>query len=338
MNWQTLPYLIPYLFSVIISTGVGVYAWRRRAVAGAAPFAMVALAQASSTLCYIFELVSPSLEAKILWDNIQFVEWIVWMIAFLAFAFQYVGHKLPHPKRTWGLLTIVPIISSLLMFTDDLHGWIRPAAWLVPGEPFSALMYDITVPVWITILYLYGLFLSGILVLIIHFTRSRRLYRAQVGTVLIGALIPLVGTVLTLMEITLTFHRDTTPFTFAIGNLVVAWGLFRYRLFDVVPVARNAVIEGMSDIVVVLDAQSRVVDLNPAAQTVIGQAASEVIGQPSAQVFSNWPDLVEQYQDVEVAHTEIMVGGEEQRHFDLRLSPLRDQRGRLVGRLIIARD
>jgi len=205
---------------------------------------------------------------------------LAYPMAFLAFALQYTGRKLAHPKRTWGLLTIVPVIFLLLVFTNDLHGLVQPAAWLVPGEPFSALVYDFTVPVWVTTIYCYGPFLSGVLVLITHFTRSQPLYRAQVGTVIIGALIPLVGTVLTLMGITLTFHRDTTPFTFAIGNLVVAWGLFRYRLFDVVPVARDAVIEGMSDVVVVLDAQNRVVDLNPAAQAVVGSKASRVIARP----------------------------------------------------------
>jgi PAS domain S-box-containing protein len=339
MNTQSLPYLIPYLASAAISTGVGIYAWRRRAVTGAAPFALWALAQASYTLGYVFELASPNLEAKILWDNSQFVGMFVAPIALFAFALQYTGRKLAHPKRTWGLLAIVPTISLLLVLTDDLHGLIRPAAWLVPGEPFSALVYDFTTVFWAMTIYVYGLVLSAVAILIRKLIYPQRLYRAQIGAILIGTLIPVVGGLFSVTGKTSTFHRDIAPLTFAFNNLIVAWGLFRYRLFDIGPVARDAVIESMSDVVLVVDVQGRVVDLNPAALEVIGRPASEVIGQPVVHVFSDWPDLVEQFPDAEEAHIEIAVGTEEgPRHFDLRLSSLRDRRGRLTGRLAVARD
>jgi PAS domain S-box-containing protein len=333
------PYLIPYLISLALSTGVGLYAWRHRDVNGAASFALYALAQASMTLGYIFELPSASLEAKIFWDNTQFVGMLVAPMATLAFALQYTGRKLSHPKRVWGTLTIVSLISLLLVFTDDWHGLIRSEAWLVPGEPFSALAYDFSPSFWAIAMYAYGVILSGLFILASEFIHPQRLYRDQVGTILIGVLVPLVGMALTLLDITLTFQRDTTPFTFAIGNLVIAWGLFRYRLFNVVPVARDQVIESMNDIVVVLDAQGRVVDLNPAAQEMIGRTASGLIGQPATQVFSNWPNLVEQFQEEEKTRTEIAIGvGESRRHFGLNLSPLSDQHGHLAGRMFVMRD
>jgi len=287
----------------------------------------------------MFELVSPSLEAKIFWDNVQFVGMFAGPMAVLAFAYQYTGRRLSHPKRTWGLLAIVPIISLLLVFTDDLHGLIRPAAWLVPGEPFSALVYDFSISFWAMCIYVYGLVLPGLWVLIIKYIRSHRLYRAQVGTIIAGVLMPLVGGVLTLMDITFTFHRDTTPITFAVGHLIVAWALFRYRLFDVVPVARDAVIEGMSDVVVVLDAQSRVVDLNPAAGRIIGWPAEETIGQPAAQVLSAWPNWFDHYNDVTEARAEIVLGeGEARSFYDMRISPLYNRRDRLASRLFVLRD
>jgi PAS domain-containing protein len=292
MSWQTLSFLIPYLISAVISIGIGLYAWRRRDVAGAVAFSMGALSQAAWTLGYVFELASPGLEAKIFWDDVQFIAASISPLTFLAFAFQYTGRKSPHPRRTFALLAIPLIIFVLLVPTDDLHGLIRPAAWLVPGQPFPALVYDFTALVKVVTLYGLGLIVTGILMLTLFLARSPSLYRAQAGVIILGALFPLVGTALTLAGITLGFHRDTTPFTFAIRNLLIAWGLFRYRLFDVVPVARDKVIESMGDAVVVLDARNRLVDLNPATQELIGQPASEAIGQPAAQVFSAWSDLV----------------------------------------------
>jgi PAS domain S-box-containing protein len=149
----------------------------------------------------------------------------------------------------------------------------------------------------------------------------------------------LVGLTLTISGVTFTFHRDTTPFTFAIGNLVIAWGLFQYRVFDIIPMGRNAVIETMAEAVIVLDAQDRIVDLNPVALEIIGRQATEIIGQPASLALSRWADLVERYQDVEEASTELVIDeGETKRYFDLNLLPLRDRDNRLMGRLIVIHD
>ncbi len=328
-----LLYLTPYLVSLSISIGVGLYAYRHRTVSGAGAYAWVALSQAMWTLGYVLELISTGLEAKIFWDDVQFVAGAGWTLAFLTFSFRYTGRRFSQFKRIMGLLAIVQAVFLLLVFTDGLHGWIRPEAWLVPGELFSELAYDFSALVWMWAFYGYGLVLAGISLLIGRYIRPHRFYRIQVGIIVVGALIPLVGTLLTLLGVTFTFHRDTTPFTSAIGNLIVAWGLFRYRLFNVVPVARDAVIESMNDLVLVLDAQNRVVDFNPAAQAAIAPETSSIIGWSASQAFSNWPDLFEQYRDMDEEYTEIVVGdGESQRHFDLSLSSLHDRRvSRVAG-------
>lgn len=57
----------------------------------------------------------------------------------------------------------------------------------------------------------------------------------------------------------------------SISGVIVAWGLFYYRLFDLAPVARATVIDGMDDGVIVLDAQQRLVDVNAAARQLVGE-------------------------------------------------------------------
>ncbi|MGD8623459.1 MAG: histidine kinase N-terminal 7TM domain-containing protein [Anaerolineae bacterium] len=339
MDWQSLSYLIPYLISMAISALVAIYTWRYRQEAGAKPYALVALAAAVWTLGYVLELTSPALEAKIYWDNVQWLAAVAWCLAFLAFSLEYTGRKLVNPRRTWGLLAVVPILFFFLVLTDALHGLVRPAAWLVAGEPFAALVYDFSAVSWVISIYGYGLVLAGIYYLVKAFLHPQRLYRGQVATILVGALIPMLGTILTLAGITPTFHRDISPFTFALGNLVVLWGLVHFRLFDIVPVARDAIVESMSDAVIVLDTQNRVVDLNPAAQVVVGWPASEVIGRPATEILTRWSHLVEQYREVAEASAEITVDTDEgPRQVDLKLSPLRDRRGALTGRLIVVRD
>ena len=339
MSWRTLLYLIPYFISLIMSLGVGIYTLRRRSVAGAAPFAFVAMSQAAWTLGFIFELISPGLEAKIFWDNVQFVPPVVWFIAFLAFALQYTGRRLKKPKLTWALLSIIPFLFVILAFTDKSHHLIRSAVRFVPGEPFPALIYDFTSAFWICGIYGYLLMITGIALLVNRLIRPHNLFRAQIGIIIIGAFIPLIGTVLTLAGIQFTFHRDTTPFTFALSNLIIAWGLFRYRLFDIVPVARDTVIESMNDPVLVIDASNHLVDLNQAAQLLIGKKTREIMGKPVEKVLSKWPDLVERFKDFGETLTEIVLNTEQGRHhFDLSLFRLLDSRRRITGHCVVAHD
>ncbi len=341
MNWQTFPFLIPYLVSVIVSILVGLFTWRRRNVVGASAFAWVAFSQAFMTLGYIFELANPSLEDKLFWDDIQWLGVFGWYFSFLAFSLQFTGRKLSNPKRTWGLLVIFPAIFLLLLITNSLHGLIRSDAWLVYGNPISALEYDFTAMVYLIGIYAYILIFTCIILLIQEFRRSHRLYQTQIGIVTVGALMPLIGSMLTLAGVTFTFQRDTTPFSFIFSNLIIAFGLFRYRLFDILPIARNILIDNMSDTVVVLDIQNRIVDINPAALANAGFTASETIGKPANQIFSAFSDLVERFKDIEEISTELFIErGNRQgpQYSDLRIIPLRNNQGVTVGRLAISRD
>jgi len=136
--------------------------------------------------------------------------------------------------------------------------------------------------------------------------------------------------------------------------LLVALGVFLLiRALVRSPLARDAVIEGISDALIVLDAQNRIVDLNAAAHQMVGCTACEAIGKPAAQVFSAWPDLAERFCDELEAQAEIVLRhpqrdvshrhaskdkGEGKGVYDLRVSPLGDGRGRLSRRLIVLRD
>jgi PAS domain S-box-containing protein len=340
MNWAILLNLIPYLASFSISVGVGVYAWRHRIEVGAGAYAFVALSQASWTLGYIFELLSPHLAGKIFWDNIQFASGVGWGIGFLAFTLQYTGRHVSRPRLFYGLLLLPGIALIALAFTDPLHGLVRPHAYLVSAPPFSVLLYDFTLSVWAWAIYGYGIFLICIFMLVSKYLHTHRLYRAQVGFVVAGNLVPLIGSLFTLVGIVTIPLRDVSPLTFAIGNLIVAFGLFRYHLFDVTPIARDAIIENMEDAVFVFDVQQRVIDLNRAARLVIGRMDAAVIGQPTDQLFAAWPDLLKSYRDVD-QQDQVEVEAdtfEGHRYFELVIQPLHDRRNQLRGRIAIARD
>ncbi len=339
MYWQYNPYVLLLLIAAAVSAAFALFAWRRRSVPGATALALLMLAVAEWSLGYALELGSADLPSQVFWAKVEYLGIVSVSVMWLAFVLQYTGREKWLTRRNGALLAIVPLITLLLVWTNDVHGLIWSNIILDTSGSFSVLDLDRGAWYWVNTTYSYLLLFLGTLLLVRALIRSPRLYRGQAGALLLGTLAPWMGNALYVSGLSPFPHLDLTPFAFTLTGLAVAWGLFRFRLLDIVPVARDAVIEGMSDGVIVVDMRNRIVDLNPAAQRIIGRSAAEAIGQPAAHILAGQPDLVKHYSDVTEAHAEIVLDEEEaQRTYDLRISPLYDRRGRVTGRLVVLRD
>jgi PAS domain S-box-containing protein len=123
-----------------------------------------------------------------------------------------------------------------------------------------------------------------------------------------------------------------------VSVFVVGWALFYGQLLEVVPVARDNLVRGMTDAVVTLDAENRVVDANPAARELCG-VDEGYVGTHGEEFFAEFPSLIERFGDVTEAKTEVSVEADgERRHFDLRITPVDGGRPAESGRLIVLRE
>gem|GEM_PF-861567 len=327
--------LLPCLASAAVSAWVGVHCWRRRTRPGAGAYAVVALSQAASTLGFVLELLSPGLAGKVFWDDVQYLALAPLPAGMVVFALDYTGRPPARPGRTLGLLTLPSAAFAALAFSDRLHGLVRGAPRLVPGEPFASLIYDFTPLTLAWAAYALALCLAACVLLTARWIRVHPLYRAQASLVQLGVLLPWAGGVLALTLLRDSPLRDLSPLTFGLANLLVAWGLFRTRLFDVVPVARHAVVESMGDAVYVLDDAGRVVDLNPAARAVLGVDAEGAIGRDAAGVLPLPPGSL----PGDGERAEVAAGtGAERWHAEVSVYPLAGPRGEPAGRAVVVRD
>lgn len=116
------------------------------------------------------------------------------------------------------------------------------------------------------------------------------------------------------------------------------WGLLRYRLFDIVPVARDKVMEVIGDGVVVLDTQDRVVDVNAAAREIL-RTSQRAIGQQAADALYAWPQLLALCREPAAAHADLTLEiGVLERFFGVSMAPLVDRKGTPTGRVLTFRD
>jgi PAS domain S-box-containing protein len=132
---------------------------------------------------------------------------------------------------------------------------------------------------------------------------------------------------------------DLAPLTLPITGVAWAWALFRFRLLEVMPVARQAIMEEMGDGIVVVDIENCVIYANPAMLTLLARPASKVIGQPAANVLPPWLHLPVSDRHAASSQEEVVVPDDENaRHFDRRTLRLENSRGRPTGWMTLVRD
>lgn len=120
----------------------------------------------------------------------------------------------------------------------------------------------------------------------------------------------------------------------------MAVGLFRYRLLDLMPVARSKLVEMTQDTWIVLDANNRFIDLNTAAELIFGKKRNQLIGTQIHTVLPKDHALLVCLQDSRQHRAEIELLDDDLNlsSFDVRLSVLTDWRRRPSGRLVVLYD
>jgi diguanylate cyclase (GGDEF)-like protein/PAS domain S-box-containing protein len=156
---------------------------------------------------------------------------------------------------------------------------------------------------------------------------------------LIGIMLPWIVNVLYFIFNLKPFgHLDLTPFAFTFTGIAIAWGIFRYRLFDVVPVAHDLVIESMGEGMVILDNQHRIVDSNAAAGRIFGWKTPPA-GTDINTAWQGWPEMTALIGSVVSERTELSFdrAGQKQ-HYEVLLSDLTDRHGLKLGRMLLMHD
>jgi PAS domain S-box-containing protein len=333
-----LPFLL-LIVSAIISFGLAVYAWQRRQMRGAKPFFVMMVGLTVWLLSYSLEIITFDLMQRLFWSRMTFWGVTAVPVVWLLFSLDYTGRDKWVTGRNVVLLFVEPVIILFLIWTNSYHQlFLKDVLFDTSGTiPKVHMMYGPAF--FVHAVYSYILLLTGLILFGQAFFREKGLYKKQLGIILVGAVIPWIANIFYVFPLDAFSYFDPTPLAFFLSGLLFAWAIFGYQLIDITPIARTTVLEYMSDGMLVVDLQNRVVDINAAAAEILSCEASEVLGTSAVTLLDRWPDLVTQFVDITSVHTEISVEGEEATfYFDLLISPVTDDRKRPLGRLIILRN
>jgi len=338
-----LAWIVALALAAITCAGVAGHSWRLRSAAPAARAMAVTLAGCSLwSTSHLVAAASTSAGIQLLAIRLSFGCAFVSVLGtyFVLRSITDLGYQLQ--GRVVAAYSLVPGLVFVGILASPVPG---PFLRSVSFEPSHAVPHFRTG--WVLLVatgYCYVLLGDGLRRVLRGRRSAAGVFRTQFNSMVLAAVIPVVGNAVTIGFPDLVGHQDLTPLLLTCSALIDSWALLRQGLLRVVPVAREHVVNSISDGVIVIDARGRIVDMNPAAKALMQLlrpgSAGDIIGADAADLgaLSVAADLAAQGVAPTMTYDRRSVALTPDLHADLRITVVSDARGRYLGRVLVCRD
>lgn len=302
---------------------LGLYAWRKRPAVAVTPFAWAMVGMSIWAFTYGLEIFFPSIPVKLFFVKIEYIGIIMTPVFMLFFAFEYTGNNHLLTRRSRILLWAIPILTLLLVWTSGNHSLMWEVKGLTETQGLLLLSLQYGPVFWIHVIYSYALLIVTAVIFVIELIQRPGIYRVQVSFVILSIASPFIGSVIYVLGIGPVPNLDLANLFFLPTALGLFWAIRKYRLLEVLPPEHISVIKNMKDGVIVLNAQHRILYLNPSAEKLVNRNEHEVIGQPLAHVSRTFHESLLPHLGAGEHRAEIRImDGDQAKVYEATVSPI----------------
>jgi len=324
--------IIPALISLLLAAETR----RDRYAPRGKVFCFLMLAAAWWSITYAVELASTEKEVMLFWQRLQYLAVPAIPVLMLLVIRSGTGYG-PLSTRTLSGLWVIPALTVLLQVTNPSHYlfYSETTLYLEAGRP----RLHLELGPWYLVHALYAYALGVIAVAHLFnrlFTRDAKYPRGQLLLLLFAILIPYTAFTLYFAGWLPIPALDPTPFAIGFSGILMAIGIFGYRLFDLVPIARETVFQKMPDACLVVDRRERILDANEQAMRLL-EWKHVPFGRTLPDVAAAKPAFRELLQTARPLTLHLQEEGAE-RHLQLRPSPIFSKGGLLTGYILLIHD
>ncbi len=271
-------------------------------------------------LTYALEFANPDLNTKIFWSKLSYFGIAFLPVCYFLFTTAFSQKKNIITTKNIALLLVIPIITIVLVLTNEKHLLMWPLVTLDPVKNIA--YYSHGIGFWVFFIYTETLLLLGLYNLVSSIQNFPAYYKRQIVTSLVASVIPIIGNLMYITNINPYPGFDWTPVSFVLTGLIIALGVVRFRMFDIVPLARTKLFEMMNDGVVVTNSEGFIEDCNSAVYTLFNWQKKSIIHEPFEKVFNEYNKLTEGLSgnldsiQLEINHEAI------KNYYQVRISPI----------------
>lgn len=334
MTWNLASlFVVLYFAAAALAAWTAFQAWRRWSAPGAASAVVLMLAVSWWSLAFGLQIGDAVRPEPLFWFKLSFIGIVLISPSFLVFTFHHTGRGHWVTRRNLALLALVPAVMLVLVASDAHHGWVMAGYLPDRGETFVG-----GPAFWGHALYAYALNVWAFALLTGDLLGKPRFHRRQTAVLIVGLFMPLVANIVSVFRLAPVGALDATPLGFLVTCFALLYNLRAEGLLDLLPIARDAVVESMADGVIMLDRHDRIVDMNPAARRLLGISAAEGEGRPLGEVLPGWCPVNGKPARAGETRQEMSLDSAGQARVEVRVAPLEDPSRSVRGRLVLLHD
>lgn len=346
MNAQLPPYALMLFAAAALAFALSAYAARQNIRQSDINryFLLLMISVGIWAGAYGLELISVSRSQALFWAGVQYIGIVslpvFWLLVTAAYTQK--SHYLLKNRILRTVIIAIPVITLLLVWTNESHNlvWTRIAP--LESNPYYLLIYEYGPYFWINLAFSYLLLLVGTILTAQYWWRTSILYRRQAATILLGALLPWIGNILYVTNLTPFPGIDVTAFAFSLTGLLMALALYRYQFLKLSPIAHSVVFNKLTDGVLILDVHGHLIDANPAARKLWPEREDDIIGLALHELADDWPLNSDEngrfYLPPHAPHEINATVNGVQQSFEITLTPLSGNNNQLLGSVIMLYD
>jgi len=286
-------------------------------------------------VAYAMEFASHELSTKIFWSKLSYFGIAFLPVFYFLFTTAFSQKKKIISPKNVILLLIIPVITIALVLTNEKHLLIWSSVTLNPLENIA--YYGHGIAFWFFYAFTETLLLIGLYNLVSSIYSFTAYYKSQSGTLIVATIIPILGNLMYVTNLNPYPGFDWTPVSFVLTGLIIALGIVRFRMFDIVPLAKTKLFEMMNDGVVVINAQGFIEDCNSAIYSIFNWQYKSIIHKPFETVFGKYEKLKEGMLN-NLASVQLEVKNDELIHYyQIRISPIYRNRN-FSGNILLFHD
>ncbi|MCS7251670.1 MAG: GAF domain-containing protein [Thermoflexus sp.] len=315
--------------------------WRRTRILAARIWALALIATVWWAFSESVATFAPDPAYRILGLRIQVVGVAGTAPLLLLGAIQYSGAILTVRFRHLILPFLVPILTILLAFTNDLHHLVWSA---LDVRSDGTLVVAYGPWFWIHTLYAILAFLVAFAFMLPVLIHAPRVSFPVIAGMFVATALIFITLVLILYAPSRDYPsaewRGLTAVMLGLAAVLLGLVFQTFPLFHPIPIARSLIVETMAEGMMVLDRHGRVIDVNPPMARMLGRVPASLIGVPMEEAFGLWPDLYRSLRSwLETGQGGVgeFQGREEERWFLISLQPI-DQSGERIGWMVRASE
>lgn len=269
------PVTVFFVASSVVTLIVARIAWLRRKIPGALYWFRLMLLLFFWSFINVFEVSAKTEALKVFFSKIEYIPSSLVPLVYVGYVLWYTGRGSWTQSPYYRAAFVVPVSLILLAFTNEWHHLI----WMgfSPIDPITNLMeYEHGWGFFILWMgFSYVCLLMATFMLLEHVAVQRKFFRWQGWILLLATLFPWLASIFYVLDINIIPGLNITPASFTLSGIMFLIGIGTSHFMDLIPIAREIIIDELKDGVLLLDHRNRVSYANPAMISFLGP------GQPS---------------------------------------------------------